>query len=372
MSLSSASPEATGVGVQRLERVAVLGGGGLLGAAIVRGLLAHHGPRFDVVVFDEPVYEGVEVGGAGGTATVRPLESGALSACDVVICALDATLAAQWVPTALSFGAFVIDCSGQRHSGAEGTKVVASIHDVEALVHRQRVVSVPGSTAVTAVTALHPLHEVWGIERLVVSALLPASASGQDGIDRLKRESRVLLEADHVGFRSGDVRAELVDHVGADGSPFAAPLALNVSPWVGPFADSPDATVEREVHDDVREALGLERQPVSVTCLQVPVIVGETLSVEVRFAKPVDVADVRVALMSAPHVVLLDDSSTGDLPSPIDAVGSAPVFAGRIRQTFGAGRSISFILCSDNIGSGAARNAVSVAERALAVLSSAT
>lgn len=371
MSLSSASVEATPAQGQQSQRIAVLGGGGLLGAAIVRGLLAHHDPRFDVVVFDEPGYEGIEVVGTGGTATVRPLSSASLGSCDVVICALEAAKAELWVQKALSCGAFVVDCSGKSHCGGEGSKVVASIHDVEALARARRLVSVPGSTTVAAVTALHPLHEVWGIERLVVSALLPASACGRDGIDRLKRESRVLLETDQVGFRSGDVRAELVDHVGGEGSPFAAPLALNVSPWVGPTTGSIDSTVEREVHDDIRAVLGFERQPVSVTCLQVPVLVGETLSVEVRFAKPVDVADVRVALMSAPHVVLLDDSSSGDLPSPVDAVGSDPVFAGRIRQTFGAGRSISFILCSDNIGSGAARNAVLVAERALAVLSAA-
>ena len=70
---------------------------------------------------------------------------------------------------------------------------------------------------------------------------------------------------------------------------------------------------------------------VSCTCIRVPVVRSHSISVSVRFDKPVTVAQVREVLADAPGVKLVDDLSKKMYPMPLDTSDQDLVFVGRIR-----------------------------------------
>lgn len=356
--LCTAQPHVTG------RRVAVLGSAGLVGRTLVESLTRLSDVWHSIALFDVAEHAGAHIEVRGHQHVVHELTDAALADVDVAICALPEDLAKVWVPKAAQRDITVVDCSGVYRDEPAVPLLAAHVNLAEAERSECGVYSSPSSLALSALTALWPLHRQWGLASVNATALMPASAMGRSGSQRLLAEMAVLSHSTDLGRRSGDVRARLLDELDQDSSPFAAPLALNVSPWVGsaPDFDTSSSAPERAFRSEVQRVLQTDDVKISVTCMQVPVLVGETLSFHLTFKKPVSVAAVREVLVSAPSVVVIDDVESLELPTPIDAVGSDPAFAGRIRQEEDSPRSVSFVQCSDNLRLGSAVNAALIAQ----------
>ena len=65
-------------------------------------------------------------------------------------------------------------------------------------------------------------------------------------------------------------------------------------------------------------------------------------------------------------IVMPDENGT-DWPTPADAVGTDPVWVGRVRQVESNPHTLDFIVCGDNIRKGAALNALQIAEMLVGV-----
>ena len=82
------------------------------------------------------------------------------------------------------------------------------------------------------------------------------------------------------------------------------------------------------------------------------------LSLNARFARPVDLPQAESALKQASGVQLVD------VPNPLEAAGRDGTFTGRLRidQSVPDGKGLAFICCADNLRKGAALNAIQIAE----------
>ena len=82
------------------------------------------------------------------------------------------------------------------------------------------------------------------------------------------------------------------------------------------------------------------------------------LSLNARFARPVDLVQAEAALKQACGVQLVD------VPNPLEAAGRDGTFTGRLRidQSVPDGKGLAFICCADNLRKGAALNAIQIAE----------
>ena len=67
------------------------------------------------------------------------------------------------------------------------------------------------------------------------------------------------------------------------------------------------------------------------------------------------------ALAAFPGVVVIDDPSINEFPTPRDVAGRDEVLVGRIRRDLGSDR-IALWQVTDNLRKGAATNAVQIAE----------
>ena len=303
----------------------------------------------------------------GDEVVVHELTDEVFDGVDVALFDVPVDVAARWVPVAAARGAVVIDSSAAFRADPEVPLVVPAVNPAQARNRPKRIIAGPNCATLAMVDALGALHSGWQLTELVVASYEAASGAGRAGAERLHDELEVVAGQRSLGQQASDVRAALADRLPAD-SPFAAPLALNVVPWVGKPAEDGWSTEELRVRHEVRKILGVPDLRVSATCVRVPVVTGHSLAVHATFAGPITVEEARQALVEAPSVVVLDEPELGEFPTPADIVGSDPTFVGRVRQALDFPNTLELFVCSDNLRKGAALNTVQVAELVAAEL----
>ncbi len=276
---------------------------------------------------------------------------------DVALFLTPAEISARWAPVVTARGAVVVDQSAAFRDDPEVPLVVPEINAHAARIRPRGIVAAPDTVTAAMVASLGALHAEYGLTELTVSTYQAASAAGRAGSEALRRQLS-LVAGTSLGEQPGDVRRA----VGEDTGPFAAPLALNVVPWCGELDEDGWSSHELAVRAQTRRILQLETLPVSVTCVRVPVLTGDSLTVRAGFENEVKAAHAREILEAAPGVVLVDDPAAGEFPTPVDAAGTDPAWVGRVRASLDDPYALEFFVCADNLRKGAALNATQIAE----------
>ncbi|WP_328299992.1 aspartate-semialdehyde dehydrogenase [Streptomyces sp. NBC_00435] len=276
---------------------------------------------------------------------------------DIALFLTPAEVSARWAPVVTARGAVVVDQSAAFREDPGVPIVVPEVNAHTARIRPRGIVAGPDCVTAAMIAALGALHAEYALAELAVSSYQAASGSGRAGSESLRRQL-ALVAGTSLGELPGDVRRA----VGEDTGPFAAPLALNVVPWSGELREDGWSSHELAVRAQTRRILDLAELPVSVTCVQVPVLIGHSLTVRARFEREVEAAHAREILDSAPGVVLVDDPAAGEFPTPSDAAGTDPAWVGRVRASLDDPCSLEFFVCADNLRQGAALNATRTAE----------
>ncbi len=144
---------------------------------------------------------------------------------------------------------------------------------------------------------------------------------------------------------------------------YLRPIAFNVLPVAGSVVDdgSLETDEEQKLRNESRKILHSPELRVSGTCVRVPVFTGHSLAIHAEFAEDISPAEALELLGRAPGVVVTD------VPNPLDAAGRDEVFVGRVRadQAAPEGKGLSLFVVGDNLRTGAALNAVQIAEELL-------
>jgi len=343
--------------------LAVVGATGVVGLSLLSLLPT----RDDIWGEIRPIASGRSAGRRvsilGHDTPVRELSADSFEGVDVVVMAVPAAVAAKWAPIAVGAGAVVVDSSGHFTLAPDVPLVVPEINPDGAREPKAGIVASPSAATLMMVGALHSLHSAWQLTSAVVTTFQAVTDAGVAGALRLYDETMELAGNQSVGQSPGDVRRMLSD-LGT--SPFLAPVAFNVIPWVGDEAEDGATTTESMVRDELRRLLRVSYLPVAVTCVQVPVVRTHSVSLHATFAAETDRDDaVRILTESSNSVVVLDDSANSlddAWPTPVDVVGADPIFAGRVRRSEGFPNSIELFICADNLRKGSALNLLQLAE----------
>jgi aspartate-semialdehyde dehydrogenase len=293
----------------------------------------------------------------GEDVVVQELTADAFDGVDLAMFDVPDPVSAHWAPVAAARGVLVIDKSGAFRMDPDVPLVVPEVNPSAVAVRPRGIVSVPNCTTLSLIVPLGALHRAFGLRELVVASYQAASGAGQAGTEALYDEFSRVAGNRTLGQRPGDVRS-------AVGEPtvFGAPLAMNVVPWAGSLRDEGWSSEELKIRNETRKILGLPDLKVSATCVRVPVVVGHSLAVHAVFEREVSREAAQRVLRAAAGVELVDDPASGSYPTPADAAGTDPTWAGRVRQSQDDPRAIEMFVSGDNLRKGAALNAAQIAE----------
>ena len=298
----------------------------------------------------------------GEELTVVELTPEAFDGIDIAMFDVPDEVSLVWAPIAAARGAVAVDNSGAFRMDPEVPLVVPEVNPEQAQNRPKGIISNPNCTTLTMMAALGALHRGWTLTELVVSSYQAVSGAGAAGIARLRDEINA-VSGTNSGEASGDVLKTLeANGLDLAGSPFAAPVVLNVIPFAGSLKEGGFSSEEMKVRDESRKILGIPGLKVAVTCVRVPVLVSHSLAVHATFANPLTVADVHKALDEEPTVTLLDDPANEKWPTPSLVAGQDPTFVGRVRQSLDFPNSIEMFVVGDNLRKGAALNTYEIAE----------
>ena len=343
-------------------RIGVVGATGAVGGRLLSILLQRNFPFASLRVFGSDRSVGKILKVEGHSFTCERLTTETLSEFDLLFFDTPDEVAREWVPKACEAGVWVIDNSAAFRYGPENLIVVPEVNaaklrerlavqNTEAMA---RVLANPNCSTAQLVVALYPLHQKYGLKRVVLSSYQSTSGAGVHAMDELRAQSLDYLN-------SNPLRVQALQHQ----------IAFNVIPHIGGLDEFGNTSEERKIAQESRSILGIPNLKITATAVRVPTLHCHAEAVNVEFEQGYsNIAEVRELLSRSPGIVVLDSPAEGIYPMPeaqtspdsLTATGRDAVYVGRIRKDESAENALNLWIVSDNLRKGAALNAVQIGE----------
>lgn len=253
---------------------------------------------------------------------------------EFVFMAAGSEVSREWTRKFMNAGCTVIDKSSYFRMKDYVPLIVPEVNG-DFLTGEEWLIATPNCSTTQLVMVLAPLHQRYGIERVIVSTYQSVSGTGRKALKQLTHE------------RAGE---EVIDPA------YTHHIDLNVIPICGKCDNDGNTDEERKLVLETAKILG-SQFALSATAVRVPTEVGHGESVNIEFTAPYNIEDVKALLGSLPGVSTLFDD-----PTPRTAEGRDDVFVGRIRRDNSRANCLSLWIVGDNLRKGAALNAVQIME----------
>lgn len=324
--------------------LAILGATGVVGREMIDILAERKFPIGELRLFASEKSVGEEIEWQGKPVKVRLASENAFSGLDLVMGDTPTAVSKDLIPKAVKQGAVAVDCSSAFRMDPDVPLVVPEVN-AAAIARHKGIIAGANCSAIPVAVALKPIHEKFGIKRVVLSTYQSASGAGKGGTDELAEQTKAL-------FTQQDPVMKV----------FPYRLAFNVIPQIDSFLPGGDTKEEAKIVEELKKMIEAPEMGVTVTAVRVPVFVGHSAAVNIETVKKASAAQVRELLKAVPNVVIKDDPGKKEYPLPIEAAGRDEVYIGRIREDASIPNGINLWVAADNLRKGAALNAIQIAE----------
>ena len=327
-------------------KIAVVGATGAVGREMLQTLEERSFPVKEIVALASEKSLGKEVSfGEKKPLTVQNLETFDFTSCDIALFSAGSAIAEKFGPKAAQQGAVVIDNSSRWRMESEIPLIVPEVNSAALAGYSKRnIVANPNCSTAQLVMALKPLHDVFKINRVVVSTYQSVSGAGSTGMDELFNQTRAVYVNDPI-----------------ENKEFTKKIAFNCIPHIDMFMDDGFTKEEWKMTAETRKILDPNINVVA-HCVRVPVFIGHAEAVFIETNKPVDEQAARDVLSSFPGVIIVDHREDGGYVTPEECAGEDGVYISRLRRDPTVKNGLVFWCVSDNLRKGAALNAVQIAE----------
>ena len=327
-----------------MHTVAVLGATGAVGQEMIRVLEEQNFPLQRLIPLASSRSVGTTVTFRGMEIPVQEVCPEAFAGVDLVLGAADNDTALQWAPVIRAAGAVFIDNSSAFRMDPDVPLVVPEVNGQDVKLHKG-IISNPNCTTAITLTAVQALDAISPIQSMVVSSYQAVSGAGIGGPVELQQQVEAISRGEKV-----------------EPTVFPYQIAYNLIPQIGMEQEYGYTAEEMKLHYEGRKILHRPELKVSCTCVRVPVMRCHSMSVRIRFARPISVEEARRAIAAAPGCVLQDDPAKLLYPMPLEATGQDLVTVGRIRGDIVDPYCLNLWCCGDQLRKGAATNAVQIAQ----------
>ncbi len=247
-------------------------------------------------------------------------------------------------PEAVKRGAVVIDNSSTFRYDPEVPLVVPEVNPEDVDWHKG-IIANPNCSTIQMVVALKPLHDAFGLKRVVVSTYQAVSGAGKEGLEELENQVKELVEGKEPTVNT-----------------FPYQIAFNLIPHIDVFQENDYTKEEMKMTWETQKMLHSEDIKVSATTVRVPVYRSHSEAVSIEVEKPITAEAAREVLKNAPGIIIQDDPAEKVYPMPYYTSDTDEVYVGRIRKDISCDNGLCFFVVADQIRKGAATNAVQIAQ----------
>ena len=325
--------------------VAIAGATGAVGAELIKLLETRNFPVSSLKLLASPRSVGKELTFKGEKIKVELLEPSSFEGVDYAFFSAGGGISKEMAPEAVKRGCVVIDNSSAFRYVDDVPLVVPEINPEDAKAHKG-IIANPNCTTIVTLMAVAPLHREFGLKRLITSSYQSISGAGASAMAELEQQAR-----DWSAGKELTIETQ------------AHQILFNLYPHIDAFQDNAFTKEEMKMLWEGRKILHHETLRAASTCVRVPVLRCHSISINAEFEKPVTPDQAREVIAAAQGVVVMDDVANNVYPMPLDRAGIDEVAVGRIREDISCeGNGLVLWAVGDQIGKGAALNAVQIAE----------
>jgi len=349
--LAWASPQSRwmAAAASKIGCVGIIGSSGAVGKEMLKCLEQRNFPTEKARLFANRS-AGQTVKTSFGDLVVEKFSVKAAQECEVILMAVSGDFSKEFAPKIMGGpkNTRIIDNSSAWRYDDDVPLVIPEINGDK--IANKGLVANPNCTTAIGAMTLWPLHQKYGIKKVLMSTYQSASGAGAEGMAE--------LEDGHAAYVKE----------GAVSKPefFAHQLPFNVIPQIDAFQENGYTKEEMKVTWELKKMFDLPDVAVACTAVRVPTLRAHSEAITIETEKPVDPDEARELLRTAPGVKVVDDPENLAYPMPLNATGQDDVEVGRIRQSLVFGKNgLEFFVSGDQLLRGAALNAVLIAEHAV-------
>lgn len=318
-------------------KVAVVGVTGMVGQIVLR-VLEENGLSITKLI---PVASSKSIGKSieyyGQKLTVVGMEEALLEQPNLAIFSAGGATSLEWAPKFAACGTTVIDNSSAWRMDPSKKLIVPEING-HLLDKSDKIIPNPNCSTIQLVLVLKPLHDKYGVKRVVVSTYQSITGTGVKAVKQMENER---------SNAKGDMA-------------YPYEIDKNCIPQCDVFMDNGYTKEEMKLTNETKKILD-STIDVTATAVRVPVVGGHSEAVNIEFETEFEIDEVKKLLSDMPGLTLSDNPLNNEYPMPITAEGKNDVFVGRIRRDESQEKSLNLWIVADNLRKGAATNAVQIA-----------
>ncbi|MBS1775831.1 MAG: aspartate-semialdehyde dehydrogenase [Bacteroidetes bacterium] len=320
-------------------RLALVGVTGLVGSTMLRVLEERNFPVTELLPVASEKSVGKTIHWRGKSFPIISATEAIARKPQIALFSAGGSVSLLLAPQFAAVGCRVIDNSSAWRMDPTKKLVVPEINGSE-LTKDDFIIANPNCSTIQMVMVLQPLHQKYGIKRVVVSTYQSVTGTGQHAVKEL------------LDQRAGSKTFEVYPH----------PIDLNLLPHIDVFTENGYTKEEMKMVNETKKIMGDESINITATAVRVPVMGGHSESLNIELQHDFDEDVVRNLLSHYPGVEVVDNPSQNEYPMPLDAAGKNMVFVGRIRRDYSQSNTLNCWVVSDNLRKGAATNAIQIAE----------
>jgi len=326
--------------------VAVAGATGTVGNQMLTCLEERNFPVKTVKLLASSRSAGRKLDFMGDSIAVEELTESSFKGMDIALFSAGGGTSKEFAPWAAQDGCVVIDNSSAWRMDPDVPLVVPEVNPHAIAQYKNKgIIANPNCSTIQMVVPLHPLHQKYGIKRIVVSTYQSVSGTGQKAIEELDHQTRAILN-----FK--DCEKKVYPHT----------IAFNCLPHIDVFLDNGYTQEEMKMVNETRKIFEDDTIGITATTVRVPVFYGHSESINIEMKASITADEVKTLLEQTPGVKVVDDPANNIYPLAIDAACQDFTLVGRIRNDESISNGINMWVVADNIRKGAATNTVQIAE----------
>lgn len=321
-------------------KIAVVGATGLVGTEMLQVLSESVLKDSEILAVASQASIGRQIQFMSKNLTIIGMQDAINQKPDFALFSAGGNASLEWAPRFVDVGITVIDNSSAWRMNPDVKLIVPEVNG-SILTMSDRLIANPNCSTIQLVMVLNPIHQQFGVKRVVVSTYQSVTGTGVKAVRQLSDE--------RAGVFNGP-------------KAYPHPIDLNVLPHIDVFLENGYTKEEMKMVNETCKIMGDDSVRVTATTVRVPVMGGHSESVNIETNKPFSISEIRNLLSTSSGVVVQDNPEKNEYPMPLTSHKKNEVFVGRIRKDESIENGLNVWIVADNLRKGAATNAVQIAE----------